>query len=536
MSNAPPGIDPTDYANALRRQQMADILQSQALSPLQAPQAASVAGRTVQARISPLSGLSKIAEALMAKKAMTDSTGEMARIYGNGLNTFAPGGGQPASDGYSSQPSAPQGNGAAGPPPGAPSPPALGQNHLSQSASQAQSQGGINPLNPFNYPPQLMYHMWMTDKAGFLKAIQGTPEYQNALAATNGDRWGAARMLADKAQKDSTILAKSGESVLRAGQPGFVAPDVSQGMTFSGDPSKGPVSAQPIAGATPIVAERAGITKGAQEMNTPVEVKDAEGRSTFVHPTSSALDLSGRPVASPGAGSQPAPSGGSYFKSRSPGAGSAGGGLQTTSGAAMRTEGGKTGQEYSNNMADDAAGATTVRRSLGEMKNLAKVATPGAFNNMKMQAGSMMMAAMGGSTPEEQSANAQKVAGYLGVDVGALQAMSHQSAGLAVGAIHQMTSRGTNFDLSTFMANNPNAAMTPGGFSRLVDYMDKSSKDIIEKQRDFQTWKRAGDNGKPVSPEEWKAGHTAHWNKIMEDRIESGQTNSRRPIEDFVKP
>jgi len=60
-----------------------------------------------------------------------------------------------------------------------------------------------------------------------------------------------------------------------------------------------------------------------------------------------------------------------------------------------------------------------------------------------MKTGSMMIAA--GVDPAT-------VSRWLGVDIGALQAAQKTNGYIAVNTIHSMTSRGTNFDLDTFYA------------------------------------------------------------------------------------
>jgi hypothetical protein len=185
-------------------------------------------------------------------------------------------------------------------------------------------------------------------------------------------------------------------------------------------------------------------------------------------------------------------------------------------------EGAKAGQAYATELSKNATGATEVRRSLSELKNLAHRAAPNAMNEGKMKLGSYMIAA--GMSPES-------VASFLGVDVGALQAAQKQTATLAVNTIHSMTSRGTNFDLDTFMRNNPNLNMgDPSGFDSVVDYMDNKAKQEIAKQKDFAEWKKGH------TPDEWETGHTAHWLDLQNQNIDAGKSNSRPPLSSFVRP
>jgi len=146
------------------------------------------------------------------------------------------------------------------------------------------------------------------------------------------------------------------------------------------------------------------------------------------------------------------------------------------------------------------------------LKNLASQATPAASNAAKMKLGSYMIAT---------GMNPQTVSGFLGVDIGALQAAQKQTATLAVNTIHSMTSRGTNFDLDTFMRNNPNLNMAdPAAFNKVVDYMDNKARQEIAKQKDFADWKV----GK--SPDDWETGHTAHWLDKQNQDIDAGKSQS----------
>lgn len=204
------------------------------------------------------------------------------------------------------------------------------------------------------------------------------------------------------------------------------------------------------------------------------------------------------------------------------------GSQQTTSGEESQKSGAKGGQEYSADLAKDAQGALDVHRSLAELKNLAKTASPSTANTMKGQVGTMMLGM--GMDP-------QAVSAFLGVDVGSLQAAQKQNAHLAQSSTKMVTSRGTNFDLDTFMKNNPNMGMTPAGFSRVIDFMDKLTEDTMDKQKDFQAFKRTGGaNNSPIPPEEWEAEHTAHWTQVMRDKIDKGGTNSRRPLSEILGP
>ena len=502
LMQAPPDTDPVEYAKAVRRAQMAEVLQQMALTSPEVQQpSSSVGGKFVQARISPFQGLAKVAEALMARKAMDRSNTNMAQIYANGLKAFQPGGGQamPQTD-----PNAPQSGYQGGP--------------GVRDAGQAQGQPTpINPMNPQGLPAVPLMRQYMTDPNAYLNTVKGTPEWQNFMTMAHGDVNLATRLALAKAQKDRMLDLRPDQTALDPlGGAALTAPDPSKNMQYSGNGFNGTLTAAPIANAEQIAASGVAAKTAAENANKPIQGTGLNGEVTLNTPRLDGMAPSTAPL--PGIGGVK-----NYF-------GSSNGqviGHQTTAGAAEQKKGGETAAEHGANLAADAANAVDVIRGLHEMRNLSNVASPNSANQMKLAAGNLMIA--GGADPDS-------VAGWLGVNVGALQAASKQTSQLAVSSIHQMTSRGTNFDLDTFMKNNPNLMMSPEGFHRVVDYMEKKSHDIVAKQQDWIKFIHKGDDGKPV-PEEQQVGlHTAHWNKKVLDEIGKGKTDSRKPLDSFVTP
>jgi hypothetical protein len=265
-----------------------------------------------------------------------------------------------------------------------------------------------------------------------------------------------------------------------------------------------------VPGAPQSQAAITGATTAAKEQNTPHYEEDPFHPGQFVAsypPTPPALQngtSQGAPRGTtPNTKEQPRPQG-------------------TAADLEAQKEGAKSGTVYAAELAKNATGATEVRRSLSELKNLGKQAGPSGLNEGKMKLGTYMIAA--GMSPES-------VGSFLGVDVGALQAAQKQTATLAVNTIHSMTSRGTNFDLDTFMRNNPNMNMAdPAAFNRVVDYMDNKARQEIAKQKDFAEWKKGH------TPDEWETGHTAHWLDKQNQDIDAGRSNSRPPLSSFVRP
>lgn len=247
------------------------------------------------------------------------------------------------------------------------------------------------------------------------------------------------------------------------------------------------------------IAQSAAASTAGSVSQTPQKIGvDKDGRDVFVYPKPPAMANSGGAqapkVASPSSSAAPATASAAVL--------------------AAQREGGLTGQQYSNELAKNATGATEVRRGLSEIKYLSTLATPDAANTRRATVGAILIA--GGVSPEAASR-------FVGANIGAIQAASHQSGALAVGSIHSITNRGTNFDLKTFMEQNPNLDMAGSeGFNRVVQYMDNKAKQDIAKQSDFVQWKRAN----PSKPEDWESEHTAHWLGKQNADIEAGHSTS----------
>lgn len=201
--------------------------------------------------------------------------------------------------------------------------------------------------------------------------------------------------------------------------------------------------------------------------------------------------------------------------------GGAGGSTGSTASAAVleaQKKGGESGQNYSTELSKNSEGALELRRGISELRNLASQATPSSMNAGKEKVGAYFIAA--GMDPKRASS-------ILGVSVPALQAAEHTQGGLAVSAIHGMTSRGTNFDLETFMRQNPNLDMnSPEAFNRVADYMDAKAQQTIAKQKNFAQGLKTNQWG---SPDQWEAHHTAAWNDLQNQAIEQGKFNSKAP-------
>jgi hypothetical protein len=506
----PPYLDPSQYPAYIdlqRKQMLAQALSQNAQQSAQTP--AEWNSMRVVPRRSALSNVAMLASGLMAGKAQQSALGAQQNYFQGMM-----GGGAPASTttppaaAISPAPGIAPPNGVPGsqgppgpaagasPQPGLLPPPAPPQNNsmLIPGTSRQQSQGLLNMMGPAEYGKAVAGQYAPTDMEKMLRAAgidPTSPLGHQILQQT---------------------VAKANYIAPIEQRPGAVERDPITNAVIGQNPSAptGAVNFYDAAGnltgqgmapgaASAISASSAADTAG-KVSQTPLEAGvDASGRKVYEFPTPPAV--AGKPGTS----------------------GTTGGG-QTASAATLQSQksGAEAGQNYASELSKNATGATEVRRSLSELKNLASKATPGALNEGKMKLGSYMIAA--GVDPTT-------AARWLGVDVGALQAAQKQTATLAVNTIHSMTSRGTNFDLETFMRNNPNMNMSdPSAFQRVVDYMDNKSKQEISKQKDFVSWKKG------VSPDEWESGHTAHWLEQQNQAIDAGHSNSRPPLSSFERP
>ncbi len=490
-----PMLDPSQYPSYLdaqRKQQLAQMLMGAFQNSANSPNPSTGITNNpyaVTPRRSIAQNIAPLVTALMAGKAQKDAT-TAEQQYFQGLY----GGGQPqASTPAAAPPQGPPAPGSTPAPAGAGLVPGT-----AAGASPAAAPPSGNPLIPRGMTPgsaQAMLNMMgpETYAKTFLAPQYQQPEIVAQLRAAGIDPTSPQGQDAQRA-----IIAKAGTNVqdVRPGStlydvnqrnPLFTGPDNGINQTWAnGQPSQAPVP-----GAIPsIEAVQKAKTTGTQTA-TPIKLgTDENGKDIYGYPTA------------PGAGAPNATAPGS-----------------TASPASVQAQksGAEAGQSYASELAKNAAGATEVRRSLSELKNLSQQATPSAANESKAKLGAFMIAA--GADPDT-------VSKWTGVDTGALQAAQKQTATLAVNSIHSMTSRGTNFDLDTFMRNNPNMNMAdPAAFSRVADYMGNKAAQDIAKQKDFAQWKKTSG----VSPDDWETQHTAHWLDLQNQAIDQGQSNSPRP-------
>lgn len=183
-----------------------------------------------------------------------------------------------------------------------------------------------------------------------------------------------------------------------------------------------------------------------------------------------------------------------------------------------KTAAGKKGEASSaitdeiNSVADQAL---YTKRIATEMKQLSQGLTTGNLAPLKAKLGAWAVAL---GLPEDQ------ISQELG-NVGDAQAMSKLTAQLATQAMKTFTNRGTQMEFATFMANNPNIAMTPDGFNKVIDFVDKTADMPLQKQAQFMEWKRGR------APEEYQ-DFSAAWNQHMLKNMQSTLTSPATPQAD----
>lgn len=523
----PPYLDPSQYPGYLdlqRKQMLAQMLIQGTQQAAQTPPEWN--SMRVVPRRSPLANIATLASALMAGKAVRGSQEAQQRyfqgLYGPPASSTAPGANAAPTPSLAPAPTDPAEQSVQ---------PLIARN--GQSLSQAIGAGA--PSAPQAEAPNPLIPGGMSrGTASSLMSLMGPEKYAESLIAPQYKPTEMQQMLrAAGIDPDSAL----GRQVLQQAlaKANYVAPvDIRPGGTALDPFTRQPVFSAPqggiqtqygpqgpvqsvVPGAAGAQAALAGATTGAQAANTPHYEPSPflPGASNVSYPPTPPA-LRG-PVPSPGAA---APS--QTASARRATAAVAPRVANTAADLEQQKKGAESGQTYSDQLTKNAENATEVRRSLSELRNLANTAGVGVTNPAKLELGSYLIAA--GMDPN-------KVGSMLGTDVGALTAATKQTGSLALDSIHSMTSRGTNFDLSTFMRYNPNLNMaSPEGFNRVLDFMDKRMAQEVAKQADFDQWSQQH------APNRWASGHAAHWLAQQNQQISAGKANSRPPLSSFIRP
>lgn len=266
MSAIPPGVDPTDWLNTQRKMALAQALQGMALSPVQNDlQQPAGGGKYYQAaRVRPLSALSKLAEAMMAKKGFDQAMPQMAQQYQQGMNAFAPGG-QIVPTGQSVITSGPQ---------GAPEGP------VPAPRTPTYTQTPPNPYNPQGLPPATMMRLYQSDPAKYAAMIAGPEGVQTGRLAGMDTQSAAGAVF----NKQNAIDLRSGGMVRLPNGQLLRAPNLPPGYEPEFDAQGNLIGTHPAPGLIPGEAQREGAVTAARHANTPIEVDMGGGVRKLTYP------------------------------------------------------------------------------------------------------------------------------------------------------------------------------------------------------------------------------------------------------------
>lgn len=477
MANVAPPIDPSQYPDYLelqRKQQIAQQLMGAFQQSNETPQ--NWDSMRVVPRRGALQNVSALAGALMAGKANNDAlTAEKGFAQGQAdqFNAMFPGSQPPrqsAVDPKVAQLTAAI-QGANQTAPGIALPP------------ESIPQPGNAPQSPSPSAPQGIPSLTGDPQRDRMMAVQmGVPKYLEALATRY--QW------TDQQKNDAYRGITPTQSRTMAMADSLKGSVVPGSTSTLGMDTQGNISSLPVTGLQGNEAALQAATTAATQSQTPHEVKDAQGRSTFAYTTPPALR---------GGGNIPT--------------GTDSGGGQTTAGAASQADLGKAGAAYAGQVNADAENALQGKRTLSEMGNLLQGFTPGAGAPVLQAIGSVAQA-MG--VPED------KVTQFTGMNVGDTQAFQKGTANLAAEAAKQMTNKVTQQEFKVYLANNPNWMMTPTGIKKAMDFMGKGFDQTLDKQQAFQQFSANPKN----DPGRWAIDFPATYNQSTRQKIAGGGLNS----------
>jgi len=164
---------------------------------------------------------------------------------------------------------------------------------------------------------------------------------------------------------------------------------------------------------------------------------------------------------------------------------------QTTAMKAGQEEMGKAGVAYYQKVMQDATNAYHSRVTLNEMNDLLQNFDPSKVAPMQrfiIQWRNALPRGVPGAPSDDEIQKA-----------GSIEDFGKLTAQLATAAMKEFTNRGTQLEFKTFLANNPNAEMTPWGIQRMLSYMDRVSQTSIDKLASFERFR--GRN--PQDPSAW---------------------------------
>lgn len=325
---------------------------------------------------------------------------------------------------------------------------------------QTAQQGGTSQMNPFGIAPGMAANAYVQDPSAYM-----------------------GKVLDYYAKRSEPMNLREGSTVFdqRTGKPIYVAPK--DGIQIQDSPN-GPIASS-MSGYNEAQASRIASNEAAKVSQTPNWASNASGQPTAVYAT---------PPAARGMPTAAAPAN-----------------LQTTGGKASQEALGKASSDFAVGLNDKAAAAVEGKRTLSEMSNLLEGFNPGKFAPVLTSLGAAASAL--GVSPET-------VQGLTNINPGDAEAFQKGTAALATESAKQVSSRVTQMEFKTFLANNPNWMMTSNGVKRVMDYMGKGFDTQIDQQKEYADW------SKTHSPERAVLDFPAYYNQKRLQAIDTGKTNS----------
>lgn len=168
---------------------------------------------------------------------------------------------------------------------------------------------------------------------------------------------------------------------------------------------------------------------------------------------------------------------------------------QSTEARSAAEKSGANAGDVQNQIDTEAHGALQSRRILTEMRGLSQEFTQGKVAPFQRALGEWAQALKLPGNWEQEIKVAESQ-----------QALQKLTAQMATAAMKQFTNRGTQMEFKTFLQNNPNAELTPGGFQKVLEFMDKSAQASLDKQQAYIEWRK-------TNPVERSQDFEAEWNK-----------------------
>lgn len=137
---------------------------------------------------------------------------------------------------------------------------------------------------------------------------------------------------------------------------------------------------------------------------------------------------------------------------------------------------------YENDINTDASSALKTQTTLAKMSNYLQNFTPSKALGVQ-KAIAQYKVAGGLANPNDVK---------LAATTEGFDKLAYQ---LASQSVKQISSKGTNLDLNTELQSNPNSSMTPEGAKSIVDFMRQTSDLPLQKQQEFQNWKKTNNSG-----------------------------------------